>query len=247
MKYKYYRENHVYETGSQAYLGTLEDVYLNPDYRSAPRGFPIREKVNYMFTVLNPTSDPIVTKDQERNPVIVEYTNKEVALYDSGTNRVEDFEKASTFWRKIANADGTINSAYGFLIWYNKSLNNGMMTPWEWAKQSLIQDKDTRQAILRFSLPEHSVIGTKDFPCTLFGNFMIRENKLNLTIVMRSNDLVLGLVYDLPWFAGLVDRMLNELQSTYPELTKGTYTHLAHSEHIYERDIEKVEKMLGIV
>jgi len=241
----YYTLDRTYSDISSAYLGTLEDVYLNPDYRTAPRGLPIQEKIDYMFHITNPTSDPIVTKDLERNVIIADYTAKEVALYDSGTNRVEDFEKASKFWRQIANADGTINSAYGFLIWCNKSLGNGTMTPWDWAKQSLISDKDTRQAILRFSLPEHSVFGVKDFPCTLFGNFLIRENKLHLTIVMRSNDLWLGLTYDLPWFVGLIDQMVDELKVTYPDLQKGSYTHVAHSAHIYDRDVTKIEKALG--
>jgi len=242
----YYNEWHSYRDVSSAYLGTLEDVYLNPDYKTAPRGFPIREKVDYIFHVEKPTADPIVTADAERNVVIAEYTAKEVALYDSGSNRVEDFEKASKFWRQIANADGTINSAYGFLIWHNKSCG-GNQTPWEWAKQSLIQDKDSRQAFMRFSLPQHQYQGNKDQTCTMHANFLIREDKLNLTVVMRSNDLWLGLTYDLPWFCSLLDRMVDELKFTYPNLTKGTYTHLAHSSHIYERDLAKIEKALGLV
>lgn len=241
---KYYNDYHVYPDVSTAYLGTLEDVYLNPDYKTAPRGLPIREKVDYIFHVTNPTADPIVTADPERNLVIADYTAKEVELYNSCSNRVEDFAKASKFWEKIANEDGTINSAYGYLIWKNQSCNG--MTPWNWAQKSLLADKDTRQAILRFSLPEHSQLGTKDFPCTLFGNFLIRDNKLNLTITMRSNDLWLGLSYDLPWFCSLIDRMLEDIKYVYPEVTKGTYTHLAHSSHIYERDLAKIEKALGI-
>src|SRR6267142_1611486 len=150
----HYNERHLYQDVSSAYLGTLEDVYLNPDYKTAPRGFPIREKVDYMFKVLNPTADPIVTADPERNLVIADYTAKEVELYNSCSNRVEDFEKASKFWRSIANADGTINSAYGYLIWKNRSCGDGQLTPWEWAKASLIQDKDSRQAFMRFSLPQ---------------------------------------------------------------------------------------------
>lgn len=227
----------------EAYMRALEDVYYNPTYKSNPRGMPIRERVDYMFTIMNPTAEPIVTLDEERNKVIRDYTLKEMALYDSMSNRLEDFEKASAFWRKIANEDGTVNSAYGYLIWKNKSC--GGMTPWEWAKQSLITDKDTRQAILRFSLPEHSIVGVKDFPCTLFGNFLIRDDKLNLTVTMRSNDLWLGLTFDLPWFCGLLDRMLEDIKSAYPSVTKGTYTHIAHSAHIYERDLEKVRKALG--
>ena len=167
------------------------------------------------------------------------------------TDRVEDFEKASKFWSKLANKDGTVNSAYGFLIWKNKSHGNPRMngeermTPWEWARQALIADKDTRQAILRFSLPEHSYVGNKDFTCTLHSYFQIRDNILDMTVNMRSNDLTLGLVYDLPWFVSLMYRMKDELSSTYPDLEIGSYTHYVHNIHCYERDEEKILRMIG--
>lgn len=203
-----------------------------------------------MFTIENPTAEPIKTSDEERNAVIAAYFEKEKELYDSCSNKVIDFEKASKFWAKLANPDGTINSAYGHLLWYKKSQGNPQfgkefVTPWEWAKESLIQDKDTRQAIAHFSLPEHHWFGNKDQVCTLHAKFTIRDEKLNLSVVMRSNDVVKGLVYDLPWFVSLMDRMIADLKPTYPDLQKGTYRHLAHSMHIYDRDVETVRRMLG--
>lgn len=238
-----------YQTIDEAYREVLKDVYNNPDYKAAPRGLPIREKVDYVFSVLSPTSEPIKTADGERNKVIADYTNKEVVLYDSGTNKVADFAKASKFWEKLANPDGTINSAYGFLIWKNYSctslFSDRAMTPWEWAKESLEADKDTRQAIMRFSLPEHQWMGNKDQTCTMHGNWLIRDNKLNFTITMRSQDMVKGAVYDWPWFCGLMDRMLAELKPKYPELEKGRYTHFVHSIHCYEKDAEVIQKMIG--
>jgi thymidylate synthase len=218
--------------------------------------------------VIHPTSESLVTHDLERNKVIDEYTRKETELYDSCSNRVEDFAKASKFWNQLANPDGTINSAYGYLIWKNKScgswyenylvpieevqkkpdmFDDALRTPWEWAKQSLIQDKDTRQAILRFALPEHCWVGNKDFTCTMHANWLIRDEKLHLTVVMRSNDLMKGLVYDLPWFVSLMDKMVEELKPTYPELTKGNYTHLSHSMHAYEKDEAAILKMIGVI
>jgi len=249
----------------EAYLSTLKDVWFNPEHKSAPRGLAIRECLDYSFRITNPVAEPIVTNDLERNKTIAEYTAKEVALYDSCSNKVEDFAKASKFWNQIANPDGTINSAYGYLIWKNRSCGNayyqfsgnggptlipaefniGMHTPWEWAKQSLIKDKDTRQAILRFSLPEHQWEGVKDFTCTMYGNFLIRDDKLHFSVFMRSNDMVKGFTYDVPWFISLMDRMIEELKPTYPDLTKGNYTHTANSIHVYEKDEQIVLKMLG--
>lgn len=261
----------TYSSASEAYLGTLEDVYFNPDVKSSPRGQPCREKLDYSFRVTRPTSDPITTLDTERNVTIASYTAKEVLLYDSGTNSAADFGGASKFWLDLANPDGTVNSAYGFLIWKNKSHGSDfemeyvphpyfegskseghvMMarpvrrTPWEWCVESLKRDKDTRQAVLRFSLPEHFWMGNKDQTCTLNGNFLIRNDELHFSVVMRSNDLTLGLVYDMPWFMSLMDKMVEELKPCYPTLKKGHYTHFVHSMHIYERDEKKILKMLG--
>lgn len=260
----------VYKNASEAYLGTLADVYFNPDVKSSPRGQPCREKLDYTFRVLAPDSSPIVTRDPKRNAVIESYTAKEVALYDSCTNSAQAFGEASKFWLQLANPDGTVNSAYGHLIWSKRSHGSDFetetvcttpatkpgegsiwqsvpvrRTPWEWAKQSLIDDKDTRQAILRFSLPEHQWKGNKDQTCTMHGNFLIRNDELHFSVVMRSNDLTLGLVYDMPWFMGLMDRMVEELKPYYPNLKKGHYTHTVHSLHIYERNEEMVKKMLG--
>lgn len=260
----------IYNNIHEAYLGTLREVYENPDCVSAPRGQNVREKLDHTFRILEPSNVAIITRDSNRNAVIESYTKKEVDLYDSCTNRADDFGRASKFWLSLANPDGTVNSAYGHLIWAKASHGNdfeleqyvqipstrpgegnvyGMRpvrrTPWEWAKHSLLADKDTRQAILRFSLPEHQWVGNKDQTCTMHGNFLIRNDQLHLSVVMRSNDLTLGLVYDLPWFCGLMDKMVEELKPTYPNLTKGHYTHTVHSLHIYERNEEMVKKMLG--
>lgn len=260
-----------------AYLGTLADVYDNPDFVAEPRGQRTREKLNYQFTITQPTVDYIKTKDEERNKVIESYSKKEFDIYESGTNLAKDFGNISKFWLKLANPDDTVNSAYGYLVFYNKSHGSKfetaleevvpttraeiarlrqiggkyyketpvMRTPYEWCLECLKKDKDTRQAILRFSLPEHQWMGNKDQTCTLHGIFMIRENKLNLSVNMRSNDLTLGLVYDLPWFISLMYKMRDDLKDIYPDLEIGSYSHYVHSLHIYDRDEERILKMLG--
>jgi thymidylate synthase len=256
----------------EAYLGALADVYDNPDNICSPRGQRVREKLYYMFQISEPKSESIITKDLDRNKTILDYTKKECDLYNSGTNQSDKFGEASKMWLKLANPDGTVNSAYGHLIKYKKSHGNpiyelfdqmqmmntddivdflaenarhAMRTPWQWCVDALKEDKDTRQAILRFSLPEHFYKGNKDMTCTLDGNFHIRNDKLLFRVHMRSNDLTLGLVYDLPWFISLAENMVQELSVAYPGLTVGPYTHIVDSLHIYDRDEDRILKMLG--
>lgn len=258
---------------SSAYMEVLRDVFAAPSYSCAPRNQHTRELLNCVFTVRDPKDGPIVTADPERNKVMNSYASKELTLYRSGTNKVEDFGKLSKFWNGIANPDGTINSAYGHLIWekrshgfptFERSLSDGykrsqdfMRTPWDWALVSLIMDRDSRQAFVRFSLPEHQWVGCKDQVCTMHMHFMIRNDALHSTVVMRSNDVVKGLAYDIRFFASLHECMIESLRQgtrhpytgehmSIQNLKPGTYTHIAHSMHMYEADSEIVAKMLGV-
>lgn len=261
----------TYLTTNGAYLGALADVVDHPDFKAAPRGLPIREKLNYTFKVLAPTPEPIVTRDPERNAVIAAYTEKEIALMRSGSRRAEDWVNLSKFWAKLVNPDGMVNSSYGYLLWHDRScghpdfemevageytpagltedycekVQRALRTPWEWAKQALIADRDTRQAIIKLHKRQHLWVGNKDQVCTLHGMFMLRDSKLNLTMVMRSNDLYFGTVYDCPFFISLLYQMVDELKPTYPDISVGTYTHFAHSLHVYERNLPAILKMLG--
>lgn len=273
----------TFQTVSDAYLEVLAAVMDRPQYECAPRGLRIKEILEVSFSVAQPSDQPIVTLDSDRNKVIASYTAKEFALYESGSNHGDDFAAAAKFWDGLRNPDGTINSAYGKLVFKDRSHGNPdyeapsaaatfaqavalptaggpspddfdaacaamddvMRTPWDWAKYCLITDRDTRQAIFHINLPEHAWKGTKDYPCTLYGQFFIRDNRLLLTIGMRSNDCVRGLVYDMPWFCYLLLRMRTELLETYPELLVGSYVHRAGSMHVYESDWEMARKMLG--
>jgi thymidylate synthase len=172
---------------------------------------------------------------------MADYLAKEEAMYLTGERQAEIWaEQASKFWSKLANPDGTINSNYGWLMFQNRSLPNDL-TPWEWAVDSLRKDRNSRQAFVRLSLPEHQAEGIKDQPCTLYAIYHIRDNLLHATTVMRSNDVVKGLAYDMPWFCKCQGMMAREVG-----VKVGTYTHFANSMHLYERDIDAARKMLGL-
>jgi hypothetical protein len=235
----------------------------------------IKEILGYKFTVTCPTDGtPILTADVNRNKLIAAYTKAEFSLYNHQIQDAEEYARASSFWKELANPDGTINSAYGHLIWGRKICGNPdfeaatrglpgvaslcqedfaarmlwakemLRTPWQWAMDTLRQDKDSRQAIMHFNTPDFLWRGNKDVTCTLVAQFFIREDKLHLFIDMRSNDVVRGLVYDCVWFASLIHRAVKELLPLYPHLQVGDYVHYAHSMHIYERHFAMAEAML---
>jgi thymidylate synthase len=243
----------TYATTSEAYLAVVNSLlYSTETIRSAPRGQGIREFLYYQFTVDTPSWDPIQTLDPERNSRLDAYTKAEFLLYQRCEKTAEEFGKASKFWLKLANPDGTVNSAYGWLLFADRSCGNTVFeengvtrTPWEWARLSLLTDKDTRQAIVKFHKREHLWVGNKDQVCTLYANFHIRNDKLHMVVRMRSNDVILGLPFDMPYFCHLQERMRKELLQTYPNLQLGTYTHSADSFHLYDRDVEKAYRLIG--
>lgn len=224
---------------SQIYEALLHDLAYSPEYITKPRDMTIKENCDVAIVLEDPTSclytNPVRSSQ-------FKYIAAEFLWYFMGRNDVEWISKYAKFWEHIQNPDGTVNSSYGNLLFTKKNEHN--LAQYEWALQSLIKDKDTRQAVLHFNLPVHQSFDNKDFVCTMYGIFQIRDNKLNFTIHMRSNDAILGLPTDIAFFATLQMQMLNHLKDNYPTLELGTYTHIANSLHIYERHFEIVDRML---
>lgn len=227
-------------TMSQMYLAALATLLDDPDFRCSPRKMGCSEMMNWPLVVEQPDDCAIITRSPERNEVMKDYLEVERSLYLSGELRVDEWvRRASKFWAGVANPDGTINSNYGWLALVDRSLPDSL-TPWEWARESLLSDRDSRQAFVRFSQPRHQWRGNRDQVCTMHLMFMVRGDRLHATAVMRSCDVVKGLAYDAPWFCHLLLRMAAEVEERV-----GTYTHLAHSLHLYDRDRAVAELMLG--
>lgn len=234
-----YRSN----TFAEAYKDSLADLINRPEYVTRPRDMEIKENCDVALII----GDPLSCLYQ--NPVRssqFKYIAAELLWYFMGRNDVEYIAKFAKFWEFIQNEDGTVNSSYGHLLFANP--NEHGFTQYRWAFESLIKDKDSRQAVLHFNLPVHQREGNKDFVCTMYGIFQIRDNKLNFTISMRSNDVILGLPTDIAFFATLQSQMLFHLVThggdKFKDLELGTYTHIANSFHVYERHFDLVERMM---
>lgn len=225
-------------TFAELYEKIVDNLVDDPEYITSPRGQKIKEITNAVFQLNDPTQN--LFKNNARS-VPMRYLAGELLWYFSGRNDIEFITRFSNFWKHISD-NGKANSAYGKLLFNTKDTPENM-SQWEWAYSSLVKDSDSRQAILHFNRPLHQYNGVKDFVCTLVGVFQIRDNKLNFTIDMRSNDIFFGLTFDLPFFTTLQQQMLRHLTPHYPDLELGTYTQVAHSLHLYERDFEKIENM----
>ena len=228
------------DTFADVYEKALRDTLNNPEYTSSPRGMEIKEISNAALVIDDPYF-PLYENEVRSSQF--KYIAGETVWYFTGRKDIKFIDKFSKFWKQLDNGDGTVNSAYGNLI-FKEPLSDGR-NQWQWALDSLIEDRDSRQAILHFNKPSHQWQGNKDFVCTLNGIFQIRDNRLNFTVDMRSNDLILGTATDIAFFCLLQQQMLSHLQLHYPNLKMGNYTHIVHSLHIYERHFDLVKRMLA--
>lgn len=102
----------------------------------------------------------------------------------------------------------------------------------------LVVDRDTRQAIATVWREGDAWAITRDLPCTLSFQFLVRDDALELHTAMRSNDVWLGWPYDAFQFTRLQQAMADALS-----LGVGPYVHRAGSLHLYERDWESVDRL----
>ena len=203
--------NHINETGTT----------------SQPRDLKVKEAVLTDF-VIDP-KQPIANFPQRK--FNWKYLAGELAWYLKQDRDVNYIGAFSNFWSHITNPNSNeINSNYGSLVFNAKQFG--------WVVDSLVADKNSRQAIMFFNQPKFQFEGNKDFVCTMYANFFIRNNALHMKIQMRSNDIFYGLTFDAPFFSFLQQSVYLKLKGTYPDLELGMYYHYADNLHFYERHFD---------
>lgn len=100
-------------------------------------------------------------------------------------------------------------------------------------------DPDSRRAVIPIYSPPDIGTDSNDIPCTTTLQFLIRSGCLNMITTMRSNDIYLGLPYDVFNFT-----MLQELVACRLGVKLGTYHHFVGSMHYYDRDSEKINAII---
>ena len=183
------------------------------------------------FYIENPLDHEIENKERKWNPV---YAEAEWQWYLSGDRNTaklgELYGKVPEIWKRMADVNDNVNSNYG----------------WQWKRNDQIDyvidllrnEPDTRQAAISiYDCKEHDTF-TFDTPCTYAVQFTILNNKLNMSVVMRSNDLWFGFCNDQYQFSKLQHYIWNRICfGKLKGLEMGTYFHFAHNLHLYNDKI----------
>lgn len=158
-----------------------------------------------------------------------EYAEAEWQWYLSGSPKVSTlgsiYGKIPTIWQRMADNKGEVRSNYG----------------WQWQRNNQIdkivkllkEQPNTRKASISIYDAKEFDTYSSDTPCTYAVNFTMLHDKLNMSVVMRSNDLWFGFCNDQYCFS-MLQKMIAETLS----VNVGTYYHFAQNFHIYNKQIE---------
>lgn len=185
---------------------------------------------NVCFVIRNPKDRVITTPWRKFND---SYAKQEWEWYQSGWPYVTEIKKVAKIWDRMHNGDDRVNSNYGYQWQRNGQLEKTI--------EQLKNNPNTRQAWISLFDGKEKYHYQYDTPCTMCIGFDIKNNKLDMTVVMRSNDLIYGFCNDQYCFSMLQEYVANELN-----IEVGTYTHIAHDMHIYERHFNMKDKQSGV-
>jgi len=184
---------------------------------------------NVGFTIENPVDNHIVNKGSivPRN-WNQEYAEAEWQWYLTGDPKIstlgEIYGKVPEIWKRMADLRGQVNSNYGYQ-WERNDQLDSIVT------HLRVNPKSRRGAISIYDAKEMHKYAN-DTPCTYAVQFTILNNKLNMCVTMRSNDLWYGFCNDQYCFS-----MLQQLVAQRLEIQVGTYYHFAHNLHLYNKQI----------
>ena len=189
---------------------------------------------NVGFELEVPNANAILDSKVKRN-WSYEYAEAEWQWYLSGNPNIkklgEIYGKVPAIWKRMADEQGNVNSNYGYQ-WCRENQLGKVIS-------MLKANPETRQATI--SIYDGKEIHQYDYdtPCTYAVQFTVLNNKLNMSVVMRSNDLWYGFCNDQYQFSNL--QMLVAHETGYDV---GTYYHFAHNLHLYNDKLPEQKEMM---
>lgn len=203
--------------------------YLNVTARSIPEAH--RKTVYRVWNFGKELTD-------ERGDLIRELTNVHVEIPTTDLSHVPGFERMDNdFAQGLIDKITALNKGSDFVYAYGERIH--FLDQLNKTANRLIAQPSTRRAYI----PIYDKIdncGAEDVPCCVGIQFLIRDNKLKLTVTFRSNDIFIAFPSDAYGFRALQTHVADLLG-----LEVGGYYHDINSCHIRTTDEDAVLKLLS--
>lgn len=106
-------------------------------------------------------------------------------------------------------------------------------------RQLLLEDVNSRRAVMTLYDPAVDFVKSKDIPCNNWLSWIARDGKLHLSVAIRSNDAMWG-------FSGINSfewSILQEMMAYWLRLEVGLLNFFATSFHIYDKHLERAKQI----
>lgn len=214
----------VKDSIDSAWLCILRDLFQYSTWNGESRDGGVSHELIGYHCVIDASNQQtfLVNPIRKLSP---SYAAAETLWYLSGSDQVDMLLRYAPSYVKFADKDGKAYGAYGARI----------MEPLHRIIGILTDDPNSRQAVAVVWRPEDlGMVGkTADMPCTVSMQFLLRNQRLEMVVNMRSNDAWLGFPYDVFAFT-----CIQRLVASSLDADVGLYHHHAGSMHIYERNRE---------
>ena len=150
------------------------------------------------------------------------------------SNNIKDL--IPKIWDKWADKDGSIRKTYGWQI--HRPVNHPLGN-WPDQVSAVIGTKDDEPGMLQIDpSTRHCVINMWDGetlddnncpPCCYTSHYTVMDGKLNIAVIQRSADSIIGLPFNIAQYAFLAKAFARHLG-----LQPGRYIHVITDAHIYE-------------
>ena len=209
-----------FKNANEAYEAVLDEILQKGiDFGDTKAIF------NCGFYIDNPSDKTITNAERKWSK---KYAAAEWSWYLSGDPSVDKlaelYGKVPPIWERMADEYGQVNSNYGYQWQRNNQLG--------YVVDKLRDNPDTRHAAISiYDAKEHNRY-SKDTPCTYAIQFSIVDEKLCMSVYMRSNDIWYGFCNDQYQFASLQEMVADRLS-----IETGWYYHHAHNMHLYNNKL----------
>lgn len=199
-------------------------------------GAVVGEVLNAVTIIEDPTR--CILRSKIRN-LPMRYMVGELLWYLSGSYSLKAIQLYTNAWDRMSDDGIAVNSNYGHRIQYAIDEYDGrIFDQMKMVEQMLKEHPESRQAVIHIKQARNLLVNpTKDVNCTVCLQFFIRDEKLYMTTYMRSNDLWMGFPNDVFQFTAMQIYLAMKLG-----VELGSYTHIAGSLHLYDRDYQTALK-----
>jgi thymidylate synthase len=187
----------------------------------------LREVIGVTLRIRNPLAR--VSRSQDRGKPFSALG--ELLWYLHGSDKLEFIEPYIGRYREDAE-NGVIHGAYGPRLHAMRGDINQIRN----VVDLLEENPTSKRAVIQLFDASDITKRFKEIPCTTTMQFFVRDDRLHMSVTMRSNDAYLGLPHDVFCFT-----MLQEMMARRLKCELGEYYHYVGSMHFYDDSVDSIQ------